>query len=181
MAEACNELGIEVLFSGSGGDVILGTEVPKNPEDCNWHPQIFNYSWPKEVVYAEYGVELVSFFDDPQFINCIYNLRRGHADDPDKLWARRFFRDILPRELVEYTYRADFWGLYVDGLQQSLQTIRNLHKGAYELTGDPYFMNENLEQILAEDLLQAKKVIYQKIESRAAMCAWINSLNNALN
>ena len=181
MAEACNELGIEVLFTGSGGDVILGTEVPKNPEDCNWHPQIFNYPWPKEVVYAKHGVELVSFFDDPQFINCIYNLRRGHSDDADKLWARRFFRDILPKELVDYTYRADFWGLYVDGLRQSLQTIRNLHKIAYELTGDAYFMNENLEKLFAEDLLQAKKVIYQKIESRAAMCAWINSLNISLN
>lgn len=181
MAEACNELGIEVLFSGSGGDVILGIEVPENPEDCNWHPQIFNYPWPKEVVYAKYGVELVSFFGDPQFINCIYNLRRGHSDDADKLWARRFFRDILPKELVDYTYRADFWGLYVDGLRQSLQTIRNLHKIAHELSGDAYFMKENLDQLLTEDLLQAKKVIYQKIESRAAISAWINALNNALS
>lgn len=181
MAKACNELGIEVLFSGSGGDVILGTEVPENPADCNWHPQIFNYPWPKEVVYAKYGVELVSFFDDPQFINCIYNLRRGHSDDADKLWARRFFRDILPKELVDYTYRADFWGLYVDGLRKSLQTIRNLHKIAYELTCDAYFMKENLEELFAEDLLQVKKVIYQKIETRAAICSWINSLNSALN
>jgi hypothetical protein len=180
MAEACNRLGIEVLFSGSGGDVILGTAVPENPDDCDWHPQIFNYPWPKEVVYAQHGVELVSFYDDPQIVNGLYNLRRGQRDDADKLWARQFFRNFLPSELVDFTYRADFWGVYVDGLQGALNTIRNLNSRAYELTGFGYFEPSSLECLLSEDLFQTKKTLYQKIESRAALSVWINGIQKWL-
>lgn len=176
MAAACNRLGIEVLFSGSGGDVILGTEVPENPDDCDWHPQIFNYPWPKEVVYAQHGVELVAFYDDPQIVNGLYNLRRGQRDDAKKLWARQFFRNFLPSELVDFTYCADFWGVYVDGLQGALNTIRNLNSQAYELTGFGYFEPSSLECLLSEDLFQTKKTLYQKIESRAALSVWINGI-----
>jgi hypothetical protein len=180
MAEACKRLGIEVLFTGSGGDVILGTEVPENPDDCDWHPQIFNYPWPKEVVYAQHGVELVSFYDDPKLINSIYNLRRGHRDDADKLWARSFFCDFLPAELVNFTYRADFWGIYVDGLQGALGKIRELHHEAHQLTNHSYFAPENLEYLLAQDLFQTNKSLYQKIESRTALSVWIHSVKNFL-
>ena len=176
MAEACNRLGIEVLFSGSGGDVILGTAVPENPEDCDWHPQIFNYPWPKEVVYADHGVELVAFYDDPQIVNGLYNLRRGQRDDAKKLWARQFFLNFLPSELVDFTYCADFWGVYVDGLQGALNTIRNLNSQAYELTGFRYFEPSSLECLLSEDLFQTKKTLYQKIESRAVLSVWINGI-----
>ncbi len=177
MAETCNRLGIDVLFSGSGGDVVLGMEVPKDPVKCDWHPQIFNYPWPKEVVYAQHGVELVAFYDDPAIVHGLYNLRRGQGDDADKLWARTFFRGFLPGELVNFTYRADFWGVYVDGLREALTTISTLHHKAFELTGNHYFAPENLAGLLKEDLLQADKVLYQKIESRAALVAWINALS----
>ena len=177
MAEACKRLGVEVLFSGSGGDVVLGTEVPHNPVTCSWQPQIFNYTWPKEVIYAGHGVELVSFYDDQELVNGLYNMRRGQGDDGDKLWARRFFRDFLPSELVDFTYRADYWGVYVDGLQGALTTVQSLCHRAYELTGNPYFSPENLAGLLKMDLLQTDKILYQKIESRAALGTWINSLS----
>jgi hypothetical protein len=176
MAEACNRLGIEVLFSGSGGDVILGTEVPENPKECEWHPQIFNYPWSKEVVYAQHGVELLSFYDDPEIVTALYNLRRGQRNDPQKLWARNFFREFLPSELVDFTYRADFWGVYVDGLQEALNTIRKLNKQAYEITGLSYFEPNSLKSLLSEDLLKTNKTLYQKIESRAALAAWVTGI-----
>lgn len=180
MATACNRLGIDVLLTGSGGDVILGTEVSACPKNCDWRPQIFNYPWPKEVVYARHGVKLVSFFDDPSTVNALYNLRRGQHDDPQKLWARQYFCDFLPAELAEFTYCADFWGVYVDGLQNAIKTITNLHQEVHELTSMSYFLPNNLNRLLGGDLLQTTKVLYQKIESHAALSVWLKSLNKII-
>jgi hypothetical protein len=174
MALGCIELEIDILLTGCGGDVALGNEV--HSDKCSWIPAIFNDSWLQDIVFSPKGIQVVSFFSDHDVLECLWNLRRGQKSDPMKLWARNYFRNFLPRELVEYTYKADFWGLYIDGLINSLPKIREIHSKAYDLSKNPYFLEDNLNQILKEDLYSCDQKLYQRLEARMSSAVWINSL-----
>jgi asparagine synthetase B (glutamine-hydrolysing) len=179
MAQACEKLGIEVLLSGGGGDNLLGEAVPESPEQCEWRPQTFTDPFPADVVYLSRGIEFLSFFGDPGVVDSLYRLRRGQSADYSKRWARRFFRNFLPEELVSHTYCSDFWGRDIDGLLSTLSTIRRIHKQARELTGSNYFMEDHLEDLLARDLLRPTKTLYQQIEARISVAVWVCSLAGA--
>lgn len=176
MALACKKLGIEVLLTGDGGDNLFAEELPDNPNYCPWLPQVFNDPWLADLIYNLQGVQLVPFFADEGFMNCIYNLRLGKREDNSKWWARKYFERILPQELVNYNYCADFWGLYISGLQNAIPTIQQLFKQAYHLTNDKAFSDKEFEKLLNQDLLNAKKEMYQVIEARTAFAIWLNSL-----
>ena len=177
MAKACEKLDIEILFSGFGGDVLFATEVPSSNNKCEWKPQLFYDSWLIDLVYKPHNVNLIPFYANPEIMNAIYNLRRGKKEDIQKKWARNFFKKILPPELINYTYVADFWGLYILGLLNNLDTIQKLHQRAFEITSSPYFSNENfIKHVLKADLYSGKKEVYQPIEARIAYTAWLNTL-----
>jgi len=176
MALACKKLGIEVLLTGDGGDNLFAEELPENPNECPWLPQVFNDPWPADLIYDPQGVQLVPFFADEGFMNCIYNLRRGKPEDNSKWWARKYFERVLPKELVNYNYCADFWGLYISGLQNAIPTIQQLFKQALELINDKAFSDKEFERLINQDLLNAKKEMYQVIEARTAFAVWLNGL-----
>lgn len=176
MAAACKRLGIEVLLSGGGGDNLLGAAVTIDPAACAWRPQTFTDSFPVDLVYRPMGIEFLSFFGDPGIVDASFRLRRGQGNDTLKKWARRFFRDFVPRELAEYTYCADFWGRSIDGLLAVLGPIRELHSEARELSGNAFFDAEWLERLLAEDLYRPRKELYQRIEARISAAVWVVSI-----
>jgi hypothetical protein len=174
MAQACTELGIEVLLTGAGGDVLLGTEVPANT--FNWRTGIFHDTWMQDIVYAPQGVQVVPFFADRGVVECIWNMRKGQPEDPRKLWARKMFSDFLPRELVDYTFKGDFWGLYIDGLINNLPHLRKIHDLACELSNNHYFERSKLDELLSHDLCNCDQRLYQRIESRMSSAVWYVSL-----
>ena len=174
MAQACIELGIEVLLTGSGGDVLLGTEVPENT--FNWRTGIFLNAWLQDIVYAPHGIKVVPFFADRGVVECIWNMRKGQPEDSKKLWARKMFSDFLPRELVDYTFKGDFWGLYIDGLINNIPHIRKIHDQAFELSNNHYFERSKLDDLLSHDLCNCDQRLYQRIESRMSSAVWYVSL-----
>jgi hypothetical protein len=176
MALECENLGIDVLFTGNGGDNVFAEKVPAIPDQCTWRPQVFIDSWLNDIVYAPRSVQLKPFYADKQIMNTIFNLRKGQQEDNLKVWARQFFKDFLPDELVNYTYCADFWGLYIDGLHGSISKVRDLCNSAYELTENSYFSNKSVSELLNQDLLNANKSMYQEIESRLSLAVWLNAL-----
>lgn len=176
MALACQNLGIEVLLTGDGGDNLFAEEIPDNPEQCPWLPQVFSDPWPAEYIYGPRGVALIPFFADEGFMDCIFNLRRGKGEDNSKWWARDYFKQILPQELVNYNYCADFWGLYVSGMQEAIPTIKELFDRAFELTGNEIFSSSSTKSLLEQDLLDPKKEMYQTIEARTAFAVWLYGL-----
>lgn len=180
MAEACRKLGIEVLLSGGGGDSLLGQAVPSDPRLCPWRPQTFTDPFPVDVAYRPRGIKFLSFFGDHGVVDAIYRLRRGQGEDYRKLWARAFFQDFLPYELVNFYYCADFWGRDIDGLVKALPALWDLHRAAREYTGDSYFDEDRLKELIAEDLLRPRKVLYQRIEARLSSATWVCSLERWL-
>lgn len=177
MAGVCADLGIQVLLTGQGGDNLFAEALPADASQCTWLPQVFGDPWPADMVYAPAGVRLVDFYADPGIMDAVFSLRGGHGEDNAKWWARQFFRQILPRELVEYAYCADFWGLYMDGLQQALPTLPDLFARAHQLTGHTLFSPESTTKLLGQDLLHAKKEMYQAIEARTAMVLWLRIMD----
>lgn len=176
MALECERLGVDVLLTGNGGDNVFADEVPINPEFSTWRPQIFTDTWLNDIIYAPRGVQLVPFFGDKQVMQTIYNLRIGQPEDNAKLWARNFFRDFIPQELVNYTYCADFWGLYIDGLQKSISTVHELFDFAYNITNHSCFSKKSMKELFDQDLLNANKSMYQKIEARISLAVWLKAL-----
>lgn len=176
MALECQRLGIEILLTGEGGDNVFAESIPSDPSQCTWIPQSFGDTWLAEYVYNPCGVDIIPFYEDKGVLDSIYNLRIGQSEDNPKLWARHFFKEFIPQELVNYTYCADFWGIYISGLQKAIPNIKILCERAFELTQNKYFSQESIESLLGQDLLSAKKEIYQKIEARIALAVWINSL-----
>jgi hypothetical protein len=179
MAEACNKLGIEVLLTGDGGDNLFTEALPTNTADCPWLPQVFNDPFLVDLIYAPKGVQLLPFFADADFMDGIFNLRKGMGEDNSKWWARKFFKDILPQELVNYNYCADFWGLYISGLQEAIPTVKALFEQAYKITNKEAFSPKEVKKLLGQDLLDAKKEMYQVIEARTALAVWLNGLKNS--
>jgi hypothetical protein len=173
------ELGINVLFSGTGGDLLFGSKVLNN--SCAWQPAVFNDSWLQDIVFGVHEIELISFFSDPDICACIWNMRRGHDTDPQKIWARSQFRSFLPKELIHYSFKSDFWGLYIDGLINILPQIRELHSHAFQLTKNPYFKISNLEELLIQDLNQCDQNLYQRVEARMSAAIWYISLIKEIN
>lgn len=180
MAEACAQMGIEVLLTGNGGDNVFAEAMPHDPQHCPWMPQVFIDGWLDDLAYAPCGVEVVPFYADPGLLNAFWNLRAGHGEDNPKRWARQFFRELLPSELVDYTYCADFWGLYVDGLGQAAPTVQRLFDKAYDLTAHPSFTPEAYNALFSQDLLLAKKSMYQRIEARISFAVWLGALQRGL-
>jgi hypothetical protein len=175
MAMACQELGIDVLLSGGGGDNLLGQAVPLEPASCQWRPQTFTDAFPTDIVYRPRGIQFLSFFGDIGIVNAFYSLRRGQQEDGRKRWARTFFRDFVPHELADYDYCADFWGRSIDGLALALDEIRCLHRDALLCTGNRYFAPERLEDLIRQDIYRPKKELYQRIEARTSAAVWVSS------
>lgn len=177
MALECKRIGIDILLTGEGGDNVFAETIPFDPKQCAWIPQSFGDTWLSEYVFTPFDVDIIPFYEDKGVLDAIYNLRIGQREDNLKLWARQFFKDFIPQELVNFTYCADFWGIYISGLLNALPEIKELCKNAFNKSGNSYFSDSSIRALLNQDLLDAKKVIYQKIEARAALAVWINSLN----
>ena len=172
IAEICAAEGIEVLFTGEAGDLLLGSEA--SPDGCQWKTGGSKKTWLMDLVYSYHGIQLIPFYCDTDIVTCLWNIRAGQQADPNKLWARQYFKDFLPLELVDYTYKADFWGLYLDGLQNAIPSIRRLHDQAHEITKHPYFDKENLEDLLTQ-ICKSKNcdvATFQRIEARSSLAVW---------
>lgn len=176
MAQKAKEMGIEVLLTGQGGDNVFGDQVFENPLDLKWMPHTYHLGWVEDLIYTPQGIELVPFYADKCISELIYNLRLGQKEDIPKVWARKFFKDFLPRELVDYTYHSDFWGFVISGVQEVMPKLPLLFEQTYDLTKNKFFNTEKVKELTAIDLLDHKKETYMQIEPLLGIAVWIDSL-----
>ncbi len=182
MANAAKNLGVDVLLSGGGGDNLFGSPVAHQSENRLYTPQLFCNDFLVDCVYASKGISYVSFFSDPKIIDVISSLRSGQDEDLNKIWARQFFKDYLPRELVDFSFKADFWGRYIDGVTSNYSSIKKVCRMAYELSGDSFFSAERVSGLLSADLLVPNKKLYSQIEALTSSAVWVvSSLNTHLH
>jgi hypothetical protein len=176
MAQVCQDLGIEIFLTGDGGDILLGEAIPSSTDQFRCYPQVFCPEWIQENVYSPKGIELISFYSNNLIIDVLYNLRRGQKADNSKLWARNFCSRILPNELTDFDYKADFWGLYQSGFFNAIEEINILIHQAYDVFKIEQFAPKEWNPLIGKNLNRMDKNLYQIIESRIALAIWINSL-----
>jgi len=177
VAKACKKLGADVVFTGQGGDTIFVDAISSsiNSWSCNIGNE-FIQTYEAEILYPNEDLELISPFSDKEILNAIFSLRIGQKNDYLKKWARQFFSDILPKELVEYTYAADFFGLSMDGLEKAKPEIEKLFKNAYEITGNKIFSPIESKDFLAIDVFNFEYQDYINYCDKISIATWYNSL-----
>lgn len=179
LAKISSDLGIDVVFTGQGGDTIFVDAIPDKPNawSCNIGSE-FLLPWHQDILYPSHNIKLVSFYADKNIIEALYNLRLGENSDVQKEWARQFFKNILPTELVDYTYSADFFGLSMDGLDNARSEIKELFNKAYELVGHPVFSQSATAKLLSTDFFNLDYKTYTDLCNRISIAVWYNSLVN---
>jgi asparagine synthetase B (glutamine-hydrolysing) len=176
VAFACKGIA-DVVFTGQGGDTLFVDSIPNLPYSwkCNINNE-FIPSFEVEHLYPNEGIELISPFADKNIINAIYSLRIGLGADPLKKWARYFFNEILPRELSEYTYSADFFGTSLSGLDMAKEEIITLFETAYEITNHYVFSRNEVTNFLKQDVFDFEYQAYISYCNRISLAVWYNSL-----
>ena len=174
MARAAESLGITLLLTGTGGDMVLGNKA--NLKICNWTPSSFTDPWAQDLIYAPRGIRCEAFFADDGIGSSIWHLRRGHGEDIRKLWAREYFRDYLPLELVRFAYKSDFWGIYLDGLCENEKQLINMQESAMNLTGFTCYNPERLFALLRASRQECEMDLNLKIEASVSASVWAYSL-----
>lgn len=176
LARACKGLA-DIVFTGQGGDTLFVDSMPNLPN--TWSCNITNEFIPTfevEHLYPNEGIELISPFADRNIINAFYSLRMGLGFDPSKKWARYFFNDILPRELTEYDYSADFFCTSLSGLDMAKHEITSLFRTAYEITGHNIFSYKATNTFLKEDVFNFEYQDYISYCNKISLAVWYHSL-----
>ena len=172
LAQAFADKGVDVVFTGQGGDTLLATEINSDFAGYNIQNE-FTFPWEQDLLYGPKGIKLVSVFSDTKIIDHIFSLRINQKDDPLKLWARQFFKPILPKELSDYTYRGDFFGLSISGLNDAIPSIKELFAEAYELTHHSIFLEKELDNC---DVFSLQYKTYTQLCTKISIAVWLHSL-----
>ena len=129
-----------------------------------------------EQIYSPRGIELVPFFADKNVIDQLQSLRVGQKEDALKLWARAFFKKLIPYELSEFSYTADFFGYSVSGLEEAKNEIKSLLAEAYETIRHPVFSPDGINKLLNADFSSMNYTQYCFTCSRLSIAVWLHSL-----
>lgn len=168
--------GCDVVLTGQGADALFVNAIHSfNDVSFNIEDEFRNHA-EEELIYSPRGIRLVPFFSHKPFINMISTARFGQEDDPLKLWARNYFKDLLPTELVDYSYCANFSGLTMRGLHEAKPIIKELMEEAFERTNNHYFSPRSIKYFLSLDVFDFEYYDYIRFCSLISIVVWFHSL-----
>jgi len=146
----CNNNNIDILFNGMAGDAIFCEEVGDSFPHA-WYNWMMDYGWFNEYVFNEYQIKYLPVYSKA-LIEQIFKSRIGQDYDAQKNWAREYFKNYLPTELVDFNYKADHIGELLAGIKNSYKDVLELFRFTNEVIGDKEFTNEKF------------RMLYDKIE-----------------
>lgn len=178
LADVFRAKGCDVVLGGQGGDSLFVDAVDSLAALSFNIGDEFEVSDERDLVYTPRGLRLYSFYAHKPVIDFISSARLGQKDDPLKWWARRYFKDWLPRELTEYAYFADFFGQTMWGLEHAKPIIAKLMSEAHQLTGNPAYSPGSISKFLSQDVFSFEYGDYINFCSNVAVAVWYKSLKN---
>lgn len=152
IAKECEKQGTNIILSGMGFDALLCEGINKienNTMPNNWYTWMLDDNWFKENVYNKCNISYSSGAASQLIIKSIWALRKTQNEDLKKWWARNEFMEYLPTELVNYSYKADNSGGFLDGFINSKNDIADIFKVAYDITKFEEFSVNELNDLYA--------------------------------
>lgn len=178
LAAAFAERGCDVVFNGLGGDNLFVDAIKDiNHMAFNVDYEFCNYT-EAERYYKPYGIKLLSFYANHSIIDIISSARVGHGNDYHKLWARDWAKTILPKEIVEHSFFADFSGLTLWGLENAKPEIKVLMEEAYDFTNNAYFSPKKINRYLNQSYFAFDFKDYIRFCGLLSIASWYHSLLN---
>ena len=178
MAKECNSNNIDILLSGMGFDALLCDNIYSNGSNKvpnHWFKWVLDDHWFNENVYSKMNITYKSAAYSQLLIKLIWLLRSGQDEDSKKVWARNFFKDFLPKELVYYSYKADNSGGFLDGFLNAKKEIEKIFRLAYAVTEYKEFSPVALEDLYYNSHLVDEKKD-KKIIATVSFAIWIYTL-----
>lgn len=170
------DLGVTTVFSGQGGDSLFVEAVnERTPLELAVGDE-FEVSGENDLYYAPAGMRLLVPYSDMNIIRQICSLRMGEKEDVPKWWARNYFKDILPRELSEYCYVADMFGLSQSGLEMAKSVTKILFEETFDLTGNYHFSPFETRRFLERNVFEVEFREYIECCARLSVAAWLHAL-----
>jgi len=145
-AKHCKENGIEILFNGMSGDALCCESIFGKSMPESWHNWMMDNRWFHENVFTKSQVQYLPVYTNT-LASKIFNERVNMGFDSQKIWARLFFKEYLPSELVNYTYKADHVGDLIEGIKRSYYEVKELFKTTEELTKNRAFSESSLSKL----------------------------------
>jgi hypothetical protein len=158
-------------------DAILCDRMPASDTNLpdGFHPWMLDDGWFDTVIYAPLHIRYRSAASIWHLVAQCCSMRVASDEDPQKLWARETFQKFLPRELVNYAYKADNEGVFQDGLARSVADIRTMCHEAYNITKLPEFRADVIDLLLIGSA-NANDVKVKQIISRTSLAVWLYGL-----
>jgi hypothetical protein len=136
---------VKYVFQGVAFDAMLVEVVNNNPNDIRW-PTLQD-NWLHDYVFAPQGSAYIDIAALTPIKQMLLSLRNGQAQDNQKWWARKFFASVIPAELSNYAYKANFGPLWWDGLLSSSEQITHIVDTAWQITALPVFENFKMQSL----------------------------------
>lgn len=178
IAKECEKQGTNIILSGMGFDALLCEGINKienNTMPNNWYTWMLDDNWFKENIYNKCNISYSSGAASQLIIKSIWALRKTQNEDLKKWWARNEFMEYLPTELVNYSYKADNSGGFLDGFINSKNDIADIFKVAYDITKFEEFSVNELNDLYANvHLVDENKD--KLILGRVSFANWIYGL-----
>lgn len=177
IAKSCKEHHVDILFSGMSGDTIFCEKVGDS-FPYEWHNWRMDYGWFNEYSFLQYGLKYSPVYSRP-LVDEIFKLRKNQEYDSQKQWARDFFKDYLPNELIDFNYKADYIGEFIDGIKNSYLDIVELFKVTNDIVASNEFSQEKLT-ILLDDIEKYDNEQLNEIFAKLSFANWIYSVAKTL-
>jgi hypothetical protein len=145
-AKHCEENNIDILFNGMSGDALFCESVLGNYMPESWRNWMMDNCWFNENIFSKSLVQYLPIYTIG-IARIISRERVNLGFDSQKIWARQYFKDFLPSELVNFTYKADHVGDFIHGLNKSYYEVKELFRTAEEITKNPDFSESSLSKI----------------------------------
>jgi hypothetical protein len=164
---------VKYIFQGIAFDAMLVEAVINNPNDLRW-PTLQD-DWLHDYIFTPQGPSYVDVAALTPIRQMLLSLRNGQAQDLQKWWARKFFASVIPPELSNYAYKANFGPLWWDGLLRSAEQITHIVNTASEITGLSVFENFKMQSLFDDMNNRAGRVGFAML----AYANWVHALYKA--
>ena len=141
----------------------------------SWKSWLLDDNWFNENIYNKFGITYKSGASSPIIIKKVWSMRNQEGEDLKKRWSREVFSDYLPKELVNYAYKADNSGGFIIGLLRSKTEISEAFKAAHRVTQLKEFSQNSLDSLL-NNVHLADETKDKLILARVSFANWIYGL-----